>query len=58
MLKFKIALSIIQNISKRQWNLFKGLHCLEAVRTILFRIIYTLPTLQQFCHPTLWWTDT
>lgn len=37
---------------------FKGLRCLEATGTTLLRIIYTLPTPQQFCHPTLRWTGT
>lgn len=53
-----LEMAIIWNISKCQWSLFKGLHCLEATRTTLLRIIYTLPTPQQFCHPTLRWTGT
>lgn len=58
MLTLEITMAIIWNISKCQWNLFKGLHCLEATRTTLLRIIYTLPTPRQFCHPTLRWTGT
>lgn len=58
MLTLEIKMAIILNISKCQWNLVKGLHYLEAIRTMLLTIIYTLPTIQQFCHPTLRWTDT